>query len=171
MGLHPRAIPASKAPWLQITTARFAWLGRDQLCVTVTLAAPPLADSDYSIDLEQPKDGGGLADSYSVDINGTGGLSSRLRDSRDAYRPSQSACPTGFGLNGDQLTLIVSPPNRAFDLNAPFHLDVNSSSLQPGEPLLRHPLDASAVVPSFLGLTLHPPYPHHLPRCTMGKGD
>jgi hypothetical protein len=29
------------------------WLGRDQLCVTITLAAPPLVDSDYSIDLEQ----------------------------------------------------------------------------------------------------------------------
>jgi hypothetical protein len=101
-----------------------------------------------------------------VDINGTGGLSWRLRDSSDTYRRGQSPCPTGFGLSGDQLTLIVSPPSHAFDLNAAFSLDVDTMSLQPGEPLLQHRLDASDTVPSFLGLTLRPPDARHLPRCT-----
>lgn len=167
MGPNPRPIPATRAPWLHIRTARFVWLARHQLCVTITLAAPPRADSSYGIDFGQLQGGGELQDGYGVDINGTGGLSVRLHDTRHSYRRPASLCPTGFGLSGDQLTFVISPPDRVFRLTAATHVDVNSFSLQPGEPLLSHPLDAQDTVPGLVGLTLPPPDARRLPRCAV----
>ncbi len=89
----------------------------------------------------------------------------RLHDTRDSYRSAGSLCPTGFGLSGNQLTFVVSPPDDLFHLNAATEADVSTFSLQPGEPLLQHPLDAQDSVPDLLGLALPPPDARRLPRC------
>jgi hypothetical protein len=165
MGWRPQLVPATRVPWLHIRTARFVWLARHQLCVTMTLAAPPLADSIYAVDVGQPQGGGELQDSYDIDINGIGGVSVRLHDTLDSYRRPASLCPTGFGLSGVQLTLVISPPDGAFHLNAATHVGVSTLSLQPGEPLLLHPIDAEDDTPGLAGLTLAPPDARRLPRC------
>lgn len=45
-------------------------------------------------------------------------------------------------------------------------LDAATESLQPGEPLLRHPLEATDVARSFEGMRLPPIRSSDLPRCS-----
>ena len=52
-----------------------------------------------------------------------------------------------------------------FRNNRTILLDATVESLQPGEPLLRHPLDATDTVPSFEGMRLPPIRSRGLPRC------
>jgi hypothetical protein len=165
MGAHARPVAAAKAPWLYIAEARFGWLSGDQLCVTITLAGPPQADSSYGIGITQQQGLGELVDDYRVDINGTSGVSARLHDTRDLYRAGRGPCPTAFGLTGDELTLIVSPADHAFRQHMPIRADVGTASLQAGEPLLHHPLDATDTVFPNSGLRLRPPDASRQPRC------
>ena len=152
-----RPLPFSTAPWLGITSVRAVWVGRDQLCVTIALTGRPRSDTGYSIDIEQAHDGGGLSDSYGITINSVGRSHARLTDNRDSYSHQRAACPTDTGLSGNQLVLIVSPGDKAFDLKRPLFIDGSSTSLQPGEPLLAHPLNADDIVPALYGLKLPPP--------------
>jgi len=75
------------------------------------------------------------------------------------------ACATGLGRTADQLELIIWPGDHVFRNDAPIGIDASSESLQPGEPLLRHPLDATDLAPSALGLELPPIRAHDLVRC------
>jgi hypothetical protein len=156
IGIRPGAEPASLrgAPWLEITKVTVIRIGRQQLCATITLVSPPRADSNYSIDLDQVHNGGELVDSYGVEIDGTGGVDPRLTDSRFFYGTERAPCPTAFGLTGNLLVLIFSPGDKVFANARALGLDASTDSLQPGEPLLAHPLRASDVVPYMYGLRL-----------------
>ena len=155
---------ARRAPWLLVDRVRLVWLGRRQLCATLTLGAPPRADSSYIFGLEQPGGAGVTgADFYAVDIDGVGTLVPRLRDGRSEYGSRKPPCPTEFGLVGDRLTMIFSPGGRVFDYAKPISVEATTLSLQPGEPLLAHPLNAEDDVPDS-GINLRPPQ-RPLPRC------
>jgi hypothetical protein len=168
IGLRFSAEPASLrgAPWLDITKVTAIRVGRQQVCATITLASPPQADSIYSIDLGQAKGGGSVSDAYDLEIDGTGGVQTRLADPRHVYSTGRSPCPTAFGLTGNELELIFSPGDKVFDNARSLGLDASTASLEPGEPLLAHPLQASDVVPYMDGLRLPPIRSSaHLSRC------
>ena len=62
---------------------------------------------------------------------GRAALSVRLHDTRDSYRSAGSLCPTAFGLSGNQLTFVVSPPDDLFHLNVATEADVSTSVCNP----------------------------------------
>jgi hypothetical protein len=160
-----KGIPASRAPWLHITGARLVWLGRQSLCATMTLGAAPRADSSYMLHLSQPQpDGSEVDDIFWLEIDGTGGVHILLKDPSRLYGRGRAPCPTWAGLTRTTLTLVVSPSDNTFRAHTPFSADVETESLQPGEPLLSHPLDASDTIPSFAGLKL-PRAAGSRPRC------
>jgi hypothetical protein len=66
---NAKPIPYTAAPWLGITHVRAVWLGRSQLCVSITLAAAPRADSDYVVDVEQARNGGEEEDEYGTSLD------------------------------------------------------------------------------------------------------
>jgi hypothetical protein len=152
-GAHVRG-----APWLDITHVNVVRLGRQSLCVTITLAAPPRVDSSFFVDFEQQQGGDGVVDGFGLEVDGTGGLDPELRD-------PASRCPASFGLTGDQLQLIISPDAHTFRDDRALRVDVSTDSLQPGEPLLRHPLDATDTVGRSFGLRLPPVNGRGLARC------
>jgi hypothetical protein len=103
-------------------------------------------------------------DVYGLDIDGVGDLIPQLRDSSSVYARGKSPCPTGFGVIGRQLELIVSPGDRVFGQKPAIGADAYAESLESGEPLLRHPLNASDAVPGGNGVKL-PARGRHMPRC------
>lgn len=159
-----RAIPVAAAPWLNIKQIHAVWLARDQLCVTITLAAAPRPAISYSLDVQEAINGGSEEDLYGIQIDGTGGVQTRLTDHPADHRHAHRACPTGYGYTNGRLTLIASPSDRAVDLTRRLSIQAYSASLQLGEPLLRHPLNAEQTVPSRHGLLLPAP-PGHARRC------
>jgi hypothetical protein len=152
-----------RAPWLRIERVHFTWLARRQLCISLTLGAPPRADSSYFVDLQQSQGGGTLVDGYGLYIDGTGTVLPQLRDRRDEYAPGKAACPTDAGLAGDRLTMVFSLGDRVFEWAKRINVQATTTSLQPGEPLLAHPLTAEDDVPGK-GINLSPPR-RGLPRC------
>jgi hypothetical protein len=160
-----KSLPMRAAPWLDITQVSAVRLASQQLCVSIMLGGAPKVDTSYSVDLGQDDNGGEQVDTYSLDIDGTGGIDVQLTDARSLYGHSRAACATDFGLTGDTLELIVSPGDKVFNNRQPIGLDASSASLQTGEPLLRHPLNASDIAPSMFGLRLPPTNSSGLPRC------
>ncbi len=161
-GPNSRRGPARAAPWLDITRVSVVRLARQELCVTISLAGAPRADSSYSVDLGQPQNGGETLDAYALEIDGTGGLHARLRDAHGLYGHGAPACATGLGLTDDQLELIISPGDHVFRNDAPIGIDASSESCSPVSqrsatrstpPISRRPLSAWNCHPSELTIS------------------
>ncbi|HEX4036352.1 MAG TPA: hypothetical protein VHX66_18075 [Solirubrobacteraceae bacterium] len=140
----------SRAPWLAITRLAIARLDRGTVCFELTLAAPPRADSDYSIGLGVPGQPD-PADLFDVQIDGVGRPHVLIRgEGRIENNPpgvrimNISRYLPQIGLDGRQLDII----SRDFPAGHRFDVTADSSSLQSDEPVLRHPLNAGHHIPT-----------------------
>jgi hypothetical protein len=136
-------LPSSAGPWLDVTNLAAGWLGRRQICVTATLAAPPRNDTSYSLQLSQSDGESTAVGEYGFEVDATGALEPQLTDAKSDYG-SSAACPTAFGLSDDKLVMIFSPSDW-LNPAKPVAIDVYAASQQINEPLLSDPLNASFV--------------------------
>jgi hypothetical protein len=142
-GLHPLWV---HAPWLDVRRLSVSRIDRRMLCCTLTLGAPPRADSTYGFDLTHEL-GGGVEEGTNVGliIDGVGVLRPQLGDQGTLTTPPIAPSLLRIGLVGNRLELAASQP-RHFTSRIHLSVQAGASSLRPNEPLLTHPLDAGDLI-------------------------
>jgi hypothetical protein len=158
-----KRVPFSTAPWVHIQRVTAVRTGR-QFCITLTLGAAPRVDTLYLFNIDQADAGGDLAEQFSLQIDATGRVRAQLTDPSSPRSRPASTCRTGYGMNRDTLEMIVTA--RFLRPDRPVLTSASSESLQTGEPLLRHPLDAGDTAPRVDGLRL-PPSDPRLGSCAI----
>lgn len=148
-----RHVPFAEAPWLHIRHVDVARVGR-QFCVALLLGARPRVDSLYALEIDQADAGGALSDSFNLSIDATGNVHAQLTESATGRSTRASSCRTSYGIAGDTLEMVITA--QSFAPDRAVIADASSASLQPGEPLLRHPLSANDTAPAYPGVRVAP---------------
>jgi hypothetical protein len=110
-GLHPLWV---HAPWLDVRRLSVSSIDRRTLCFTLTLGAPPRADSTYGFDLTREL-GGGVEEgtNFGLIIDGVGVLHPQVGDKGTLTTPPIAPSLPRIGLVGNRLEFAVSQPGTS----------------------------------------------------------
>jgi hypothetical protein len=137
--LNP-AIP----PALRIDRFSVARVGPERLCFSLVLAAPPRADAEYSIGVALYRQQAPV-DLFDVDFDGLGDPHALVGGVGALSEPAIAPYLPRIGVAGRTITIVGR--QRGFAPHRRLLVVAGSGSLQPDEPLLRHPLTAGDGIP------------------------
>ena len=139
-----------QAPWLDITRLGISQADSHTVCFSLTLAAPPRADSSYAIYITHEVPGpGGIeqSTSFAVEVDGLGVPHALLAGLGELGTPGIARYLPQFGLDGEQLDIAAAIPSTLLS-GGGLLVSSQTTSLQADEPLLPHPLNASDTAPN-----------------------